>query len=112
VGTGKVHFRNSQLVLIVFDVAAGTPLEDVITDISKELGGTVPTLSLETKQNGFGTTLQERKAFWSVKNLSVAASEMRDFEYGDMGISVVAADSDYFKQKEVEREAARGSTIR
>jgi len=35
---------------------------------------------------------------------------MKDFEYGDMGVAVVVADSEYLKEKTT-REATRPSTI-
>jgi hypothetical protein len=110
-GSGSVTFRKSKLALMVFDLKAGTPLDDVIADISKELNGAAPVLGVDTKQNGFGATLQQRKATWATKELTVEASESRDFRYGDMGILVIVADSDYFRQKEGERQANRRNTI-
>jgi hypothetical protein len=111
IGKGGVTFRDSKLVSIVFNLSEGTVLEDVVTDISAELGGARPTMSLDTKQNGFGATLQERKATWDVNKMMAVASEMRDFQYGDMGIVVIVADSEYFKKKEAERQANRPNTI-
>jgi hypothetical protein len=111
IGQGQVTFRDSHLVLIIFNLKAGTPLEDVVTDINKELVGVEPTMSLDTKLNGFGATLQQRKATWNANNVGVEASEMRDFRYGDMGVLVIVADSAYFKGKEAERQANRPSTI-
>jgi uncharacterized Fe-S cluster-containing protein len=37
--------------------------------------------------------------------------EKKDFEYGDMGVAVVVAASEYLKEKEATREARRPSTI-
>jgi hypothetical protein len=108
-GRGTVTFHNSKLVIMAFHVN-GT-LEDVITDVTKELGGISPTLSVETLQNGFGATLQQRKALWASNDLTVLASEVRDFQYGDQGITVVVADREYYRQKEAERQASRPSTI-
>jgi hypothetical protein len=68
-------------------------------------------MSVETLQNGFGATLQQRKAVWNTKTLVVAASEVRDFQYGDLGVSVVVADSEYYEQQEVQRQANRSNTI-
>jgi hypothetical protein len=111
VGKGSVTFRASKLVVMAFDLEKGTPLEDVITDISKELGGAQVTMSVDTLQNGFGATLQRRKAMWNANNLSVSAREVKDFQFGDLGIFVVVADAEYFKQKEAERQATRPNTI-
>lgn len=108
---GEVTFRDSKLALMTFEVKAGTPLEDVVTDINKELAGVEPTMSVDTKQNGFGASLQQRKAAWSTNSLIVDANEMRDFRYGDLGILVIVADSAFFKAKEAERQAQRSSTI-
>jgi len=47
-----------------------------------------------------------------MSNLNVVVSEMKSFEYGYMGITVVVADSDYLRQKERERQASRPNTIR
>lgn len=111
IGKGSVTFRDSKLVSIVFNLNQGTVLEDVVTDISTEVGGVQPTMSVDTKQNGFGATLQERKATWGVSKVIAVAREMRDFQYGDMGILVIVADSEYFKKKEAERQANRPNTI-
>jgi len=40
---------------------------------------------------------------WNANNLQVEADEMKDFEYGDMGVAVVVADSEYLKEKEATR---------
>jgi hypothetical protein len=82
-----------------------------VTDINKELGGVEPTMSIDTKQNGFGATLHQRKATWNANNVKVEASEIRDFRYGDMGVLVIVTDSAYFKTKEAEHQANRPSTI-
>jgi hypothetical protein len=111
IGVAQVTFRDSKLVSLVFDLKQGTRLEDVVSDINKELGGVEPTMSTVTKQNGFGATLHERKGTWNANNLNVEASEMRDFRYGDMGVLVIVTDSAYFKTKEAERQANRPSTI-
>ncbi len=111
IGVGQVTFRDSKLVSIVFDLKQGTRLEDVVTDINKELGGVEPTMSIDTKQNGFGATLHQRKATWNANNVKVEASEIRDFRYGDMGVLVIVTDSAYFKTKEAEHQANRPSTI-
>lgn len=110
VGTGNVTFRDSKLVVMAFDVG-GAVLEDAVADITKELGNVQPTMTVDTKQNGFGATLQARTARWSANNLTVTASEMKSFQYGNMGVSIIVGDSSYSKQKDAEREASRGSTI-
>jgi len=110
-GSGWADFHNARLVILRLTLKAGTPFEDVVTDISKELGGAEPTKSLVTRQVDVGGILQERKASWNVNNLQVEADEMKDFEYGDMGVAVVVADSEYLKEKEATREATRPSTI-
>ena len=111
-GTGKVRFYHSKLVLMSFSLPAATSIQDVINDVSKELDGAEPSTSVETSQNGFGAKLQTRKAQWEMSNLNVVVSEMKSFEYGYMGITVVVADSDYLRQKERERQASRPNTIR
>jgi len=112
IGQGQVTFRDSKLALMTFSLKAGTLLEDVVTDINKEIVGVEPTMSVDTKQNGFGATLQQRKATWNANNLIVEAGEMKDFRYGSMGVLVVVADSGFFKAKEAERQVKRSNTIR
>jgi hypothetical protein len=111
IGQGQVTFRDSKLVLMTFKLKAGTPLEDVVTDINEEFVGVEPTMSIDTKQNGLGATLHQRRATWNANNVSVEASEMRDFRNGDMGVLVIVAESTYFKAKEAERQANRPSNI-
>ena len=111
VGKGTVTFRSSRLVLMAFDVPQA-PLDDVVTDISKELGDVQPTMSVDTKQNAFGASVQERKATWHANNLTVVANEVRDFRFGNMGVLVLVRDSEYFKQKDTERQANRVNTIK
>ena len=110
-GQGSVTFRDSKLVSIALEMKEGTQLEDVVTDISKELGGVEPTMGIDTLQNGFGATLQQRKATWNANNLNVVASEMRSFQRRDMGVLVIVTDIAYFKMKEAERQANRTNTI-
>jgi len=110
-GSGWADFHNARLVRLRLTLKAGTPIEDVVTDVSKELGGAEAVMSLVTRQAAVGGILQERRATWNVNNLQVEADEMRDFEYGDMGVAVVVADSAYLKEKEATREATRPSTI-
>ncbi|MGB8783545.1 MAG: hypothetical protein WCD02_10540 [Terriglobales bacterium] len=111
IGQGNVTFRGSQLVMIVFNLEKGTPLDDVVADINKELGGVEPMMNVDTKQNGYGATLSQRKATWNTTNVTVEASEMRSFQYGNMGVLVIVTDSAYLKTKEAERQASRPSTI-
>jgi hypothetical protein len=87
-------------------------MDDVVADITKELGGTEPTLSVETVENGFGATLQKRKAVWHARDLIVSAIEEKDFKYDDLGIAVAVADANYLSKKEAERQATRSSTIK
>ena len=110
-GSGWADFHKARLVTLRLSLRAGTPFEDVVTDISKELGGAEPTKSLVTRQVAVGGILQERKATWNASNLQVEADEMKDFEYGDTGVAVVVADSAYVKEKEATREATRPSTV-
>jgi len=105
-GSGGATFHNSRLVILNFSLKSGTLFEDVVTDISRELGGAEPTKSTITRQSHVGGLLQERRANWSVNNLHVQADEMKDFEYGDMGVAVMAVDSEH------PSEATRPSTIR
>src|ERR1039457_3640701 len=100
IGVAQVVFRNSRLVSMVFNPKEGTPLEDVVIDINKELAGVEPAMSIDTQQNGFGAILHQRKATWNASNVTVEASEMRSFKYGDMGVLVIVTDSAYFKTKE------------
>jgi len=106
-GSGWADFHNSRLVILSFSVKAGTPFEDVVTDITKELGGAEPTKSMVTRQVVVGGILQERRANWNENNLRVEAAEMKDFEYGETTVAVTVADSEYLKEK----EATRPSTI-
>jgi hypothetical protein len=106
-GGGWADFHNSRLVTLRFSVKAGSRFEDVVTDIGKELGGAQPMQSMVTRQSHVGNLLQERSANWNVNNLLVQAEEMKDSEDGDV-VVVTAADSEYFKEKEV----TRPSTIR
>jgi len=110
-GSGWADFHNSRLVILRLTLKAGTPFEDVVADIGKELGGAEPTKTLVTRQADVGGILQERRANWNANNLHVEADEMKDFEYGDVGVAVVVADSEYLKEKEATREATRPSTI-
>jgi len=110
-GNGWADFHKARLVTLRLTLKAGTPFEDVVTDISKELGGAEPTKSLVTRQVPVGGILQERRASWNASSLQVEADEMKDFEYGDTGVAVVVADSEYMKEKEATREATRPSTI-
>jgi hypothetical protein len=107
-GSGWADFHNSRLIILRLTLKAGTSFEDVVTDVSKELGGAEPRKTLVTRQVAVGGILQERRADWNANDLQVEADEMKDFEYGDMGIAVVVANSEYLKEK----EATRPSTIR
>jgi len=107
-GSGWANFHNSRLEILSFSVKAGNRFEDVVTDISRELGGAEPSKSMVTRQSNIGGLLQERRANWNVNNLQVQADEVKDFEYGDMGVSVMVTDSEYLKEK----EATRPNTIR
>lgn len=107
-GSGWANFHNSRLEILSFSVKAGNPFEDVVADISRELSGAEPSKSMITRQSKVGGLLQERRANWNVNHLQVQADEMKDFEYGDMGVSVMVADSEYLKEK----EATRPNTIR
>lgn len=110
-GRGWAEFHHSRLVILRLTLRAGTPFEDVVADIGKELGGAEPTKTLVTRQAEVGGISQERRANWNANNLQVEADEMKDFEYGDMGVAVVVAASEYLKEKEATREATRPSTI-
>jgi len=112
IGSGMARFHRSRLVLMSFSLSAGTPIQDVITDMSKELGGAEPATSVETMQNAFGATLHARRCKWEVSGLNVLVSEMKSFEFGDMGVSVLVGDSGYLKEKEAERQASRPNTMR
>jgi len=81
IGMGEAVFHNSKLVRLVFSIKAAQ-LDDVIAAVTKELGDPSPTMSVETLQNGFGATLQQRKAVWNSESLTVWAAEIRSFEYG------------------------------
>jgi hypothetical protein len=106
-GSGWADFHKSRLVILNFSLKAGTPFEDVVTDIGKELGGAEPAKSMVTRQSHVASILQERRATWNASNLHVQADEMKD-ENGDMGIAVTVANSEYLKEKETNRP----STIR
>ena len=112
IGMGSATFHSKRLVLMDFSLPSGTPIEDVVSDISKELGEVKPIMSIDTVQNGFGATLQRRRAVWNTEKLVISAMEMRSFQHGDLGISVAVADSGYFKEKESDRQANRPNTIR
>jgi hypothetical protein len=83
-------FRGSRLVTLAFGLKPGTRFEDVVTDISKELGDAAPMRSVVMRQNG---TFQERRANWDVNNLHAEAGEMRDSQHDDLGIAVAITDS-------------------
>jgi len=106
-GSGWADFHKSRLMILSFSLKAGIPFEDVVTDISKELGGAEPATIVVTRQSHIGSLLHEHRADWNASNLHVQADEMKD-ENGDMGIAVTVADSEYLKQK----DANRPSTIR
>ncbi len=105
-GSGWAEFHKSRLVIFNFSLKAGIPFEDVVPDIGKELGGAEPTKSVVTRQSAVASILKERTAHWDTNKLNVQAQEMKD-EYGDLGIAVTVADSEYLK----ENEANRPSTI-
>lgn len=107
---GKSAFHSLRLVMLSFTLEAGTSFEDVVSDISKELAA-APTKSVVTSQNAFGGTLQEQKATWKLKNLQVETQEMRSFQYGDLGVFVGVADSEFLKAQEAARQTTRPSTI-
>lgn len=111
IGQGNATFHAFKLVVMSFTVPR-TSIEDVVTDITAELGHVEPVMSVQTLENGFGATLQERRAVWQTDTLFVSAAEMKSFEYGSLGIAVEVADKQYLNKKEQERQTNRPNTIR
>jgi hypothetical protein len=113
IGQGDATFHASKLALLNFVVPVGTPMEDVVTDVSEELGHVQPNMSVDTMQNSFGATLQRRRAVWQTDNLIVSVMEMKSFASpGGLGIDVAVADPHFLNKKEENRQASRSNTIR
>jgi hypothetical protein len=110
IGKGSATFHGSKLVMMLFLVEHAR-FDDVITDITNEIGGTQPVLTADTMQNAFGAKLQARQAVWNSETLRIEAKEAKTFDR-DLGIAVMVADSDYLKHKEAERQDSRPNTIR
>ena len=107
-GKGWAEFHSARLVTLNFSVKAGVLFDDVVSDVSKELGGAAPATSLVTRQIAAGAIVQEHRAVWNVNSLRVQADEVKDYEFDETAVAVTVSDREYLKQK----QANRPSTIR
>lgn len=107
-GPGTTRFHAGKLIYMKFIM--DSPYIDVVADMTKKLNSS-PEQTYVTYQNGFGATLQRRKAAWVSGNLMAGVEESPSVPYKGEAVLVTIFDSKWADEAWQRREANRPSTL-